>query len=308
MTDTTDVISGGGEGGEIRRLVRAHGEPHDVTVVIPAYQRADLVGRAVLSALAQRPRPAADVVVVDDGSTDGTGEVAGALGATVLRQPNAGEGAARNAGLRAARTRWVALLDSDDEWLPGHLAALMPHTPGAVLVAGIARGVPSGRLAGSPARAVQRIGPREVVWPQSPFAPSAVVLDRDRTLAVGGFPELRLGADLDLWLRLLETGPGVVVPEVTCVYAEHAGQVSGDPAQMRRARHQVVARHAAAAWFDPALPARMDAVDRWDEFRQGGPTGVGGSGRALAAVLADGPRAWAAVAQTVRWRLAGRFR
>jgi len=292
----------------VRRLVCAPGVPYDVTVVIPAYQRAGLVGRAVLSALAQRPRPAVDVLVVDDGSTDGTGNVAAALGASVIRQPNAGEGAARNAGLRAARTRWVALLDSDDEWLPGHLATLMPHTPGAVLVAGIARGVPSGRLAGSPARVVQRIGPREVIWPQSPFAPSAVVLDRERTLEVGGFPELRLGADLDLWLRLLETGPGVVVPEVTCLYAEHSGQVSADPAEMRHARNEVVARHAGAAWFDPTLTARMAAVDRWDEYRQGGPSGEGGARRRLGSVLADGPRAWSAIAQTMRWRLAGRFR
>lgn len=297
-----------GQGKDVRRLVRASGTPHDVTVVIPAYQRADLVGRAVLSALTQRPRPVADVVVVDDGSTDGTGDVAAALGASVVRQPNAGEGAARNAGLRAAKTRWVALLDSDDEWLPSHLATLMPHTRGAVLVAGIARGVPSGRLAGSPARTVQRIGPREALWPQSPFAPSAVVLDRERTLEVGGFPELRLGADLDLWLRLLETGPGVVVPEVTCLYAEHAGQISTDPAEMRRARNDVVARHAGAAWFDPRLPARMAAVDRWDEYRQRGSAGTGTTRRSLGSALADGPRAWSAIAQTMRWRLAGRFR
>ena len=305
MTSTTEPPA---RPTDIRDLVSAGADPLDVTAVIPAYQRADFIGRAVLSALTQRPRPPAEVVVVDDGSTDGTGDVAEALGARVIRQPNAGEGAARNTGLREARTRWVALLDSDDEWLPDHLATLMPHTADAVLVAAMSRGVPSGRFVGAPWPDVRRVGPREAIWPSNPFSPCGVMVDRERTLAVGGFSSLKLGADLDLWVRLLATGAGVTVPTVTSVYTEHAGQVSSDPVEMRVNRHEVVARHRDAEWFDVDLPARMDGVDRWDEFRQAGRGGRVSAARALVSTLVTDGRARRGVAATVRWRLGGRFR
>src|SRR4051794_22007935 len=95
-----------------------------VAVVIPAYRCEATIERAVRSALAQRPAPA-EVIVVDDASGDRSGELAAALGARVLtHERNQGEGAARNTGLNAAREPWVALLDADDEWLPGHLETL----------------------------------------------------------------------------------------------------------------------------------------------------------------------------------------
>src|SRR3954464_2889077 len=87
-----------------------------------------MTARAVRSAFGQRPDPPAEVVVVDDCSSDATGAAAAAAGARVIRHPvNRGEGGARNTAVREAREPWVALLDSDDEWLPGHLAALWPH-------------------------------------------------------------------------------------------------------------------------------------------------------------------------------------
>jgi glycosyltransferase involved in cell wall biosynthesis len=94
-------------------------------VVIPAYNRAALVGRAIESALAQRRRPE-QIIVVDDGSTDDTAAVAGAFGADVdvVRQDHAGVGAARNAGVARARTDLVAFLDSDDFWFEDHLARI----------------------------------------------------------------------------------------------------------------------------------------------------------------------------------------
>ena len=91
-----------------------------VSVVIPTYNRAHSLGAAIDSALAQT-HANLDIVVVDDGSSDDTGElVARRYGAeprlTYLRQQNAGVSAARNAGLRVARGSYVALLDSDDAW------------------------------------------------------------------------------------------------------------------------------------------------------------------------------------------------
>lgn len=91
-----------------------------VSAIIPTYNRRDLVRRAIDSALAQT-EPPEEIVVVDDGSTDGTGEALRAAYGTRIRylwQTNAGVSAARNAGMRVARGRYIALLDSDDTWLP----------------------------------------------------------------------------------------------------------------------------------------------------------------------------------------------
>jgi glycosyltransferase involved in cell wall biosynthesis len=90
-----------------------------VSAVIPTYNRAHLVPRAIRSALAALS-PGDEVVVVDDGSTDGTAAVVESFGPPVqlLCLPHGGAGAARNAGLAAARRPLVAFLDSDDEWLP----------------------------------------------------------------------------------------------------------------------------------------------------------------------------------------------
>jgi glycosyltransferase involved in cell wall biosynthesis len=90
-----------------------------VSVVIPAYNAADHIRRALDSVLGQT-HPADEVIVVDDGSTDGTGRIVEGYADKVrcIRQKNAGVGAARNAGIMAATGEWIALLDADDEW--GH--------------------------------------------------------------------------------------------------------------------------------------------------------------------------------------------
>lgn len=94
-----------------------------VSVVIPTFNRADNVQRAVASALAQTESDL-EVIVVDDGSTDDTAARFNDLPPRVryIRQPNGGASRARNTGLRAARGELIALLDSDDEWLPEKLA------------------------------------------------------------------------------------------------------------------------------------------------------------------------------------------
>ncbi len=99
--------------------------PLRVSVVIPAWNRAATIARAIGSALAQDPSPL-EVIVVDDGSTDATPEVVAAIGdprLSLITQANGGVAAARNLGIAEARGELVAFLDSDDEWLPGKLAA-----------------------------------------------------------------------------------------------------------------------------------------------------------------------------------------
>ncbi len=96
-----------------------------VSVIIPAFNRADLIGEAIDSVLGQDIENCAiEIIVVDDGSTDNTREVVEAYGdrVTYLYQRNAGAGVARNHGIQAASGEWIAFLDSDDRWLPYKLA------------------------------------------------------------------------------------------------------------------------------------------------------------------------------------------
>jgi len=244
--------------------------PHpalDVSVVIPAYQRADLVARSVLSAQQQQPAPAREIIVVDDGSTDGTGDVAARYGATVLRQPNGGEGAARNAGLAAATSTWVALLDSDDAWLPHHLDRLFAHADGQVLVSDSTRSIPSGRLEGTPSTAPVALTPASILWPNSPIVPSACMVRRQEALDVGGFRALATAADLDFFIRILERGPGVALPDVTALYFLHEAQVSSDNASMKAGRLAVLREYADRPWFPAGVLDKVAAGDTWDALR-----------------------------------------
>jgi glycosyltransferase involved in cell wall biosynthesis len=91
-----------------------------VSAVVPTFNRRDYVGRAIDSILAQTV-PVDEIVVVDDGSSDGTADALTArYGAAVrvVRQPNGGPAAARRRGIQEARGAWIAFLDSDDEWMP----------------------------------------------------------------------------------------------------------------------------------------------------------------------------------------------
>ena len=243
-----------------------------VTVVIPAYNRPDLVARAVRSALAQRPRPPAEVIVVDDCSADETGAAARAAGARVIRhEVNQGEGAARNTAIRAATQEWVAMLDSDDEWLPGHLAALWPHAEGRVILGStaVARGDGPEQLWGR-ARATPLVlrSPAELLDGGNALVNSGVVARRDALLAAGLFREqMKRGADLDLWLRVLEHGEGYVSPAVTVVYHLHGGQVSGDRGAMRDAHRVVVESYRGRPWCSDAVQRSSEAILQWDDLR-----------------------------------------
>jgi glycosyltransferase involved in cell wall biosynthesis len=93
-----------------------------VSVIVPTWNRADLIGETLRSVLAQSHRPA-EVIVVDDGSTDATAEVVSAFAPAVryLRKPNGGVASARNHGAREATGTWLAFVDSDDLWHPRKL-------------------------------------------------------------------------------------------------------------------------------------------------------------------------------------------
>ncbi len=88
-----------------------------VSVVIPAYNSQEFIGEAICSVLAQTLR-VSEIIVVDDGSSDRTAELAEQSGAFVIRQDHGGISVARNAGIRAAKHEWIAFLDADDTWEP----------------------------------------------------------------------------------------------------------------------------------------------------------------------------------------------
>lgn len=253
-------------------IIEAERTTLPVSVVIPAYNRADLVARAVTSVMAQRPLPPADVIVIDDCSDDATAQVAEGLGARVLRHDvNRGAATARNTGIMAATGEWIALLDSDDEWLPHHLATLWGLRDGHVLAAGATLLVrPEGGSAyyyGPPRGDVVTIEtPAQVIYPFSPFPASSVMVRRDVMQSIGGYDTaLRFAEDWDLWVRVLEQGTGIQTPRVISLYHMHPGQKS-----LRRpssVHHDIVNKYVSREWCTPALRERRLGVMVFDALR-----------------------------------------
>lgn len=110
-----------------------------LTVVVPAYNAGPFLKIAVDSLLSQR-LPGLEIIVVDDGSTDGSYATLARLPVRVVRQPNRGEAAARNAGVKAATAPFVTFLDADDVMAPGALSARLDYltrNPGECAVGGL---------------------------------------------------------------------------------------------------------------------------------------------------------------------------
>jgi glycosyltransferase involved in cell wall biosynthesis len=98
----------------------------EISVVIPLYNKAAEIERTLLSVLAQSVQPR-EIIVVDDGSTDGSAEIVERIASPLLRlvrQSNAGVSAARNKAISLASGRWVALLDGDDRWCEDYLLTM----------------------------------------------------------------------------------------------------------------------------------------------------------------------------------------
>lgn len=214
-----------------------------VSVVVPAHDAATTIGAALRSALAQRPAPL-EIVVVDDGSTDGTVAAARAAAADggpevrVLSQPQAGPSAARNRGIEACRGDWIALLDADDVWRPDKWAvqrqALAAH-PEAVAVAADwvrhdgAFGAGEGPPAPSSDSPAVTVVTEVDLLRLNRFQTSTVVARADALRAVGGFDSALDGVeDWDCWRRLAAHGPIVKVDQPLVAYTDQADGYSKD--------------------------------------------------------------------------------
>jgi glycosyltransferase involved in cell wall biosynthesis len=176
-----------------------------------------------------------DVVVVDDGSTDGTGEAVAALGdprIRVLRNPTPrGVVAARNRGLAAARTDWVGFCDDDDLWAPGKLHSQIAAADAAGCewaVAGAVGFEPDGTvLYEARPQAGEQLA---AVLPWRNMVPggcSNVVARRGLLEEIGGFdPRLRVLADWELWIRLARRGVPATVDALLVGYRMHGSNMS----------------------------------------------------------------------------------
>ena len=219
-----------------------------VSVVVPVFNRARLVQRAIDSVLAQGIN-GVELIVVNDGSTDGTAASLAAYGdaVTVVTQENRGVSAARNAGAARARGRYIAFLDSDDCWLPGKLAAQLSFfgaNPEAQICQTDEIWIRNGARVNPKRRHRKPSG-----WIFEPslalclVSPSAVMLHRRLWEEMGGFDEsLPACEDYDMWLRVSTRYPVFLIPRPLIVkYGGHDDQLSRMPA-LDRYRIRAIAK------------------------------------------------------------------
>jgi glycosyltransferase involved in cell wall biosynthesis len=222
----------------------------DVSVVIPAYNAAGCLAGAVQSVLAQT-FPASEVIVVNDGSGDGTASLARTFGAPVrcVDQPHAGLPAARNRGARESRCEWVAFLDADDRWRPEKLEAQAKAVTGnpdagwvytdAVVVD--AQGLPLREWTfpftdGTQADVLKALFLGHVVAGSA----SSVAVRRDCLVEVGMFdPEMKAVEDVDCWMRLAARYPLAHAPGFHVEITRQAGSLSSNVLLMRKHMHKV---------------------------------------------------------------------
>lgn len=250
------------------------------SVVIPAYNRAATLGRAVASVLAQTCQDF-EIVVIDDGSTD---DPARALPTDprirFFAQGNRGGGAARNAGIDRARGRFVAFLDSDDFYLPEHLATMCALLEGTTDTVGYARIVVDrgqGRTFLKPPRAI-RPGEHMASYLlcDRGFVPTiTMVVARETARRVRFHEDLRTAEDTDFAIRLFLAGqrfamaetPGAVWKDIPDPHRTSAGRKGGRMIPwLEDLRPRIPARayHGCRGW---AIAKHVATVDRFGALK-----------------------------------------
>ncbi len=204
-----------------------------ISVVIPTYNRVSFLKEAIDSVLSQTYRNF-ELIVVDDGSTDGTPKLLSSYGykIRVIPQANQGPSAARNRGIEAAKGKWIAFLDSDDVWKPDKLkkqVQFITDHPDTKICQAEEVWIRNGK----------RVNPRkkhemhsgwiyEQCLPLCIVSPSSVMIHRDVFEKVGFFDETMPACeDYDLWLRICAHYPVLYVDENLIVkYGGHSDQLS----------------------------------------------------------------------------------
>lgn len=232
-----------------------------VSAVIPAYNAVDYLDDCLASVFSQGAQLALEVIVVNDGSTDGTLEKLQATpGLICLNQRNLGPAAARNAGIRQARGEYIAFLDADDLWpadkLHTQVALLQQHPDAALCFGDCLQFKDAHRW---PHTLLTEAGHAERNWGDGPYVPDAyfqllrsnfittgsVVARREVLQALGGFDEsLALVEDLELWLRIARQHPVIWSKEVCLLRRRHDSNLSREAEAMSLAYLEVLKRQA----------------------------------------------------------------
>jgi len=243
--------------------------PPTFAIVITAYEAAATIADAVRSALAQE-HPAAEVIVVDDGSED---DLAGALAPfgeqiRLVRKENGGGASARNAGVEACRSEFMAILDADDRYLPGRLralAGLAAARPDLDIVTTDSRfvvdGEPVGRFGAENRFAVED---QQAAIFRSCFLGGWPAVRVEALRRVGGFDErMRIAYDWDCWLRLLLSGSAAgLADEPLYDYVLRSGSLASSRVASLWERVALLERAGAEHSLDPPHRAELDAAIR----------------------------------------------
>ena len=247
------------------------------SVVVPVFNKERFVRAALLSVLGQSYRPF-EIIVVDDGSVDGSVAAIADLvsgSVRVVTQTNAGPGAARNRGVAEAGGDWVAFLDADDLWLDNHLATLSELTdafPAAKIVSTAFERVPLGSAV-RPTTVRETLGYtlnffseqalREAVWT------SSVGVRRRAFLSIGGFKNIMPGEDTELWIRLALNHPMACTRKVTALYTVGTDGLMDQHARGDRSSHTLLGGPVFAtldrALADPHYSRMHDDIQRFRE-------------------------------------------
>ena len=227
-------------------------ESERISVVMPLYNKVAEVERALRSVVEQSLSPC-EIIVVDDGSTDGSGAIVERLikecpdaGIRLITQKNSGVSAARNRGIEEAKGDYVALLDADDWWLSGYIAEvcrLMEYYPDADAYATAFDIVNGSERVAAPVPTVEGyINPaEEALRGRYPIIPSTATLRKEMVTAVGGFPEgMRIGEDQWLWVSMLKRGAKFCFSTMSLVrYSREASNRSASIYRSEQSDHSI---------------------------------------------------------------------
>lgn len=240
-----------------------HPSPADVTVVIPAYNSRTTLLEAIASVRAQTCPPR-EIIVVDDGSRDGTAEAVAALDGPVhlVRQANGGPARARNAGLALARGEWLAMLDADDVWLPEKLERQLARGSADCILTGLWWPGPRGEIGHAYRGPLERDALCAAMLQSNVLAGgcSTALIRRTTLERVGGFdPTYVASEDRDFFFRLARVATVDYVREPLVRRRRGPVQYGGDPQRNLVSGQRIIAEFAPRIGATPAAVRRARA-------------------------------------------------